>query len=187
MAKCPVCKNVVLETSSLDNNLPVVTCSSCGGSWLRANEYALWLKSQKPGTFDELKTKEASKRFPIVEANKAATCPDCGHILRSYKIGAKINFHLDRCSHCNGVWLDKNEWESLKAADMHDEINQFFTKPWQQGIQDKETSDKFDTMYLERFGEADYQKIKDIREWLKEHPHRNNLIAFLLDKDPFST
>jgi hypothetical protein len=83
--------------------------------------------------------------------------------------------------------LDKNEWESLKAADLHDEINQFFTKPWQQNIQSKEIASKFDAMYLERFGESDYQKIKEIRGWLQEHPNRNNLIAFLLDKDPFST
>ncbi len=83
--------------------------------------------------------------------------------------------------------LDKNEWESLKVADLHDEINQFFTKSWQQDIQEKETASKFDTMFLEKFGESDYQKIKEVREWLQENPNRNNLIAFLLDKDPFST
>lgn len=187
MAKCPACKNTVLELSSLENSLPVMTCNSCGGSWLRANEYALWLKSQNPGSFDETKTKEASKRFPIVESIKAAVCPDCGRFLRKFQIGAKIDFHLDRCQNCNGVWLDKNEWESLKVADLHDEINQFFTKPWQQEIQEKVTASKFDTMYLEKFGESDYQKIKEIREWLQEKPNRNNLIAFLLDKDPFST
>jgi DNA-directed RNA polymerase subunit M/transcription elongation factor TFIIS len=81
MAKCPACKNVILEISNLDNSLPVMNCSSCGGSWLRTNEYALWLKSQNPGFFEEDKTKEASKRFPIVESNKAAICPDCGHLL----------------------------------------------------------------------------------------------------------
>ena len=187
MAKCPVCKNVVLELSIFENTLPIMVCNSCGGSWLRANEYALWLKSQKPGSFDETKTQETSTRFPIVESNKASICPDCGHLLRKYKIGAKVDFHLDRCNNCNGVWLDKNEWETLRVADMHDEINQFFTKPWQQVIQNKETSAKLEAMYLERFGDTDFQKIKEIREWLKEHPHRNNLIAFLLDKDPFST
>jgi Zn-finger nucleic acid-binding protein len=187
MAKCPACKNVVLELSNFENSIPVMNCSSCGGSWLRANEYARWLKSQNPGSFEEDKTKEASKRFPVVESNKAAICPDCGHLLRKYNIGAKVDFHLDRCNNCNGVWLDKNEWESLKAADLHDEINQFFTKSWQQNIQSKATASKFDTMYLERFGESDYQKIKEIREWLQENPNRNNLIAFLLDKDPFST
>jgi len=187
MAKCPACKNVVLDISNLENSLPVMTCNSCGGSWLRANEYTIWLKSQKPGSFDEAKTKEASKRFPVVESNKAAVCPDCGRFLRKFKIGAKVDFHLDRCHNCNGIWLDKNEWESLKVADLHDEINQFFTKSWQQDIQEKETASKFDTMFLEKFGESDYQKIKEVREWLQENPNRNNLIAFLLDKDPFST
>lgn len=185
MAKCPVCKNI-LELSNLENSLPVMNCSSCGGTWLRANEYARWLKSETPGFFDEEKANEVSKRFPMAESNKAAICPDCGHFLRKYKIGAKVDFHLDRCNNCNGVWLDKNEWEALAAADLHDEINQFFTKSWQQSILDKTTSSKFDKMYLERFGEGDYQKIKEIRGWLQEHPNRNNLIAFLLDKDPFS-
>jgi Zn-finger nucleic acid-binding protein len=187
MAKCPACKNVVLELSILDNALPVLTCSVCGGSWLRANEYAIWLKSQKPGYFDEARIKEASQRFPVVESNKAVVCPDCGHFLRKFKIGAKIDFHLNHCHHCNGVWLDKNEWESLKMADLHDEINQFFTEPWQRDIQNKITASKFDALYLERFGESDYQKIKEIRAWLQENPNQNNLIAFLLDKDPFST
>ena len=93
---------------------------------------------------------------------------------------------MDRCNNCNGVWLDKNEWESLKAADLHDEINKVFTKPWQQHIDDETSASKLDSMYLKKFGESDYQKIKEIRKWLQDNPNRNVLIAFLLDKDPFS-
>jgi len=186
MVHCPVCKSVNLESSQFENSLPVLHCPSCGGSWLRANEYALWLKSQEPGTFDESKVKEASKQFPVTESNKTAVCPDCGHFLRKYKVGATVGFHLDRCNHCNGIWLDKNEWESLKAADLHNEINQVLTKPWQQHIMDKATALKFDATYLQKFGESDYARIKEIREWLQDHPNRNTLIAFLLDQDPFS-
>jgi Zn-finger nucleic acid-binding protein len=187
MAKCPICKNYILQPSTFENSLPVMSCNSCGGSWLRANEYALWLKSQNPGSFDEEKIKEAGERFPVVESNNAAVCPDCGRFLRKYRIGADINFHLDRCNNCNGVWLDKNEWESLKMADLHDEINQFFTKPWQQNVQDKKIAGKLDAIYQTKFGEDDYKKIKDIREWLQDHPNRNHLLAFLLDRDPFLT
>jgi Zn-finger nucleic acid-binding protein len=186
MAKCPVCKTVNLEPAQFENSLPILNCGSCGGSWLRANEYSLWLKSQKPGTFDESKAREAGKYFPVSESNKAAICPDCGHLLRKYKVGAKVDFHLDRCNNCNGVWFDNNEWVSLKAGDLHDEINKVFTKPWQQHIDDEMTAGKLDSMYLQKFGESDYRKIKEIREWLQEHPNRNTLIAFLLDKDPFS-
>lgn len=186
MSKCPVCKNAILQPAQLDNDFPVMTCASCGGSWIRANEYAIWLRSQTPGSFDETKTKEASLRFPVTESGSAAICPDCGHFLRKYQIGSMISFHLDRCNHCNGVWLDRNEWQILKTADLHDEINQMFTNPWQRHIQDDLTFSKFDAMYLERFGQSDYQKIKEIRKWLQENPNRNTLLAFLLDKDPYS-
>lgn len=187
MPHCPVCKTADLEVARLENSLPVLVCHACGGSWIRANEYALWLKSQQPGVFDESKVREASQRFPVTEAHTAAACPDCGHFLRKYKIGARIDFHLDRCNNCNGVWLDKNEWESLKAADLHDEINQVFTKPWQQHISDETAASNLEALYLSRFGAADYEKIKTIRQWLQDNPNRNTLIAFLLDKDPFAS
>lgn len=187
MAKCPNCKNVILEKSNFENSLPVMSCSSCGGSWLRANEYALWLKTQTPGSFDEEKAREAGDRFSVTESNRAMACPDCGHFLRKYKVGAKVGFHLDRCNNCNGIWLERNEWESLKTAGLHDEINRIFTKPWQQHIQNDEIAGTFDAMYVKKFGESDYKKIREIREWLMANSNRNSLIAFLLDKDPFST
>ena len=186
MANCPACKHVSLVMTNIEDGLPVLTCSVCHGSWLRANEYARWLKSQSPGTFAEDQTKDASERFAIVESNKAITCPDCGRFLRKYRIGATVDFHIDRCNHCNGVWLEANEWQALKAGDLHDEVNQFFTKPWQDSIQSKATAATLDAIYLQRFGATDYQKIRQMRDWLKEHPNRNMLIAFMLDQDPYA-
>ncbi|HQF63920.1 MAG TPA: zf-TFIIB domain-containing protein [Anaerolineaceae bacterium] len=187
MTYCPICKTTALKSAYLENDLPVLTCSSCGGMWLRANEYAHWLKSQTPGVFDESKVAEASQRLHVSESDHAATCPDCGHFLRRYRVSARVDFHLDRCNNCNGVWLDKNEWEALKAADLHDEINKILTQPWQRHIDDETTFSRYDGMYRERFGADDYEKIKEIRKWLAEHPNRNSLIAFLLDKNPYSS
>ncbi len=48
------------------------------------------------------------------------------------------------------------------------------------------TLDLFEAIYTERFGLDDYAKIKAIREWLQTHPNWNMLIAYLLDKDPYS-
>jgi hypothetical protein len=61
-----------------------------------------------------------------------------------------------------------------------------FTKPWQQHIRDEVAAKKLDVMYLEKFGEEDYKKIKEIRNWLQDNPNHNALIAFLLEKEPFS-
>jgi len=186
MANCPVCKSVELEASQFENGLPVLTCSSCGGSWLRTNEYSLWLKSQAPGELDASRVMASNTHLPVTERNQAAICPDCGHFLRKYKIGAKVDFHLDRCNNCNGIWFDKNEWESLKAADLHAQINKFFTKPWQRQVASEEIASKMDALYLEKFSKSDYRKIQEIREWLQGNPNRNILIAFLLDQDPYS-
>lgn len=79
-----------------------------------------------------------------------------------------------------------NEWHRLEAADLHDEINQIFTRPWQEQIQSKAIADRLDATYMQKFGPDDYAKIKEIREWLQDNPNRNTLLAFLLDKDPYS-
>jgi Zn-finger nucleic acid-binding protein len=186
MPKCPICKKTDLQLIQHDNQPPVSECSTCGGMWVRANEYASWLKTQTPGKYDLTNAEEASKRFPITDSHQAAICPDCGHFLRKYKVSSNFDFQLDRCNNCNGVWLDKNEWQVLQATDLQDEINKIFTQPWQKQILDEITARKFEAMYLERFGESDYAKIKEVRNWLQEHPNRNILIAYLLDKDPYS-
>ena len=186
MEKCPVCKHNYLKAAEIENGLPALECAACGGVWLRSNEYLLWVKTQTPGTFDESQAKEASQRYPVRESEQALLCPDCGYFLRKHRISSEIEFHLDRCNHCNGVWLDKNEWETLKAADLHDEINQMFTKPWQKMVKDKILAAHFDQLYAERFGEQDYQKVREVRAWLAENPNRSTLLAFLMDEDPYS-
>jgi Zn-finger nucleic acid-binding protein len=186
MAKCPVCKNVLLEPAQLEGSLPVMKCNACGGAWLRANEYTIWLRSQSPVGIREETTRKISKRSPVVEANKAAICPDCGHLLRKFKVGSKVDFHLDRCNNCNGVWFDQDEWQVLILADLHDEISKIFTAPWQKQIQDELTAGMFDAIYRERFGAEDYEKIKVLREWLEANPNRGALLAFLQDRDPYS-
>ncbi len=44
----------------------------------------------------------------------------------------------------------------------------------------------FEAIYTERFGPDDYAKVKAIREWLQTQSNRNMLIAYLLEKDPYS-
>jgi Zn-finger nucleic acid-binding protein len=186
MTNCPMCENAVLLRSTFDGDLPINECESCGGTWLRANEYAVWLRTQEIGFDGVLKAAGLRLTHQIKDSNQAAVCPDCGHFLRPYQVGSKVDFHLDRCSHCNGVWFDKHELDVLKAAGLGDEINLIFTKPWQEKVQDEIAADRLAEMYLERFGTDDYERIKGIREWLGHHPNRNTLLAYLLDEDPYA-
>jgi hypothetical protein len=38
---------------------------------------------------------------------------------------------------------------------------------------------------MEKLGEEDYEHIKEIREWLRNHPRQGMLLAFLQAEDPY--
>ena len=52
--------------------------------------------------------------FEVKDVQGAKICPECGRILLKYKVGHGLDFFVDHCSGCGGIWLDKNEWNALK-------------------------------------------------------------------------
>lgn len=180
--KCPVCKTNTLGALTLDDNLSAQTCSQCGGIWILSNSYLAWQRakaretSKKPGeiSFD-----------PTWETKELKFCPECGHILARYKIFPNVNYYLDRCHTCNGIWFDKNEWDVLASRNLHDNLNEFFTHPWQEKLHKQETAQRMEELYLSKFGEADYEHIQEVRAWLQDHPRRSMLLAFLQADDPY--
>ena len=182
MRKCPVCKTAELSQQFLEDGLPAYQCHNCSGLWISADEYVSWVKTQSHQPVDEI---DIHTPMPKSDAKRALICPECGHILHGYKIWPDIDFQLDRCENCNGVWFDRDEWAALKAHGLHDQVNLFFTEPWQHKLRPEETRRRFERMYLDRFGPEDYAEIKRIRAWLKQHPHGANLLAYLTDEDPY--
>lgn len=178
---CPVCKTPSLQPDQLLEGLPAQRCTTCAGQFISSTAYWAWLKSQtlEPGI--PLDDTDASR----VEAGQARICPDCGHLLMRTRVWPNVNFQLDSCGHCNGIWLDRDEWHTLQAHHLHNRINLFITRPWQEKLRQIEAGKRFDAMYLERFGAEDYARIKEIRAWLNDHPRRQALLAFLADPDPY--
>jgi Zn-finger nucleic acid-binding protein len=185
MKPCPLCTQP-LQLTFLEDELPVHACHNRDGLWLPTNEYLLWLRLQlqhQKVTATSLHD-PAPASVPVTETEKAKICPDCGRLLRRYKVWPNLEFFLDRCNTCNGIWFDQNEWDILKEHDLHDELNLIFTQPWQEKIRKIESHLFFEMMYQSRFGN-DYAEIKRIRAWLENHPQKTNLIAYLLDNNPY--
>lgn len=180
--KCPVCKTTELQPISLEQKLLASTCENCGGRWVSSTDYWGWLEQQDSTSSEE---PFAEVVFEVNDTVAAKLCPDCGHILIKYKVGHGLNFFLDHCNSCNGVWLDPNEWEVLKSRNLHDELHRIFTTSWQKQIREEEIRGKFEKLYEEKFGEQDYAEIKRIREWLEQHPQRSSLLAYLIEEDPY--
>ena len=85
---------------------------------------------------------------------------------------AKDNAHrIDYSARVGGVWLNKGEWEMLVAEGLAGNLNSILTDSWQKRIRQEKTSDTFEQLYRSKFGDADYQKACDVREWLHNHSH----------------
>jgi Zn-finger nucleic acid-binding protein len=180
--KCPVCQDSALGPVQLEQGLPAFKCSHCEGIWVSSTQYFAWLDQHGP-KLPEKPAPESS--ITVTEVEQAKVCPECGHFLRRYKIWPDNDFSLDHCSSCNGVWFDRNEWAALEARNLHDKINQFFTKPWQDRLRREQTRHALDQIYLEKFGVDDYERLKQTRTWIRAHPQEMAMLAFLQAEDPY--
>jgi len=102
-----------------------------------------------------------------------------------YLVGHGFSFTIDHCEGCKGVWFDRNEWEVLKERNLHDDLNSMFTSFWQDAAQKEARKKRLEQIYISRFGADDYAEIERIRTWLATHPKKQDLLAYLTDKDPF--
>ena len=180
--KCPVCKTESLGSIALVENLPANQCSSCGGMWLSSNAYLAWWKGKGE---DMPQQPTVSAIDPHWDVDELKLCPESGRIMARFKVLPDTEFYLDRCGHCNGIWFDKNEWDALVERSLHDNVNEFFTRPWQDSLHAAETHNHLEKLYLEKLGAEDYERIKRLREWLMDHPKRGMLIAYLQAEDPY--
>ncbi|MCI5147283.1 MAG: hypothetical protein D3923_17585 [Candidatus Electrothrix sp. AR3] len=184
MKRCPVCDDVALKQILLEEDLPAHFCMACEGIWISSKECLSWSSPQE-GLSTEGIDLDADLPLPVVDNRQALLCSDCGRILRRFKIWPDVEFHLDRCGGCHGIWFDRNEWQVLKLKNLHKKVHVFFTAAWQATLRKEEMRRRFAKMYQEKFGLEEYNKIKKIRKWLEEHPQNRQLLAYLTDHDPY--
>ena len=121
----------------------------------------------------------------LAEPGVPVDCPECRFRMVKYLVGRGLDFTVDHCAGCKGIWLDRNEWEALKKRNLHDDLHGIFTQFWQAGAQREQRKKRLRQIYLDRFGEKDYEEISRIRHWLETKTNREQLIAYLTDKDPY--
>ncbi|MDA0321205.1 MAG: zf-TFIIB domain-containing protein [Verrucomicrobia bacterium] len=183
MTKCPVCKRQGMTRVATGDGLSVLACDACGGQWLSRKDYEAWLSAHGE-TLPEKAYSEV--KFDIEDVHDAKVCPDCSRFLLKYRVGHGLDFYVDHCGSCGGVWLDKHEWNALKDKNLHDEIHRVFSTHWQADVRKEQMSDCLDSVYRSRFGEKDYEMARQVRSWIQASEDRDALIRFLADDDPYA-
>lgn len=47
------------------------------------------------------------------------------------------------------------------------------------------TAQRFEESYWKKFGDDNYNKLKEIRKWIYEDKQKREMISFLVDEDPY--
>ncbi len=106
--ECPRCFSV-LNPEAIRKGIwkvEIDKCTSCSGIYLDKGEL-MTLTGNRP--LHHLTTRHLG-----VDSDSELLCPSCGSLMDDeYAEGIEI----DVCLQCNGVWLDKNELDQLKAVD----------------------------------------------------------------------
>ena len=173
---CPVCKDYRLVAEEVEQGLVSRDCPSCKGRWIGSYHYWKWHEVSGKSLAAVPPQDEA---LSVDDSTGAKLCPECGHFLRRYPVGRGVDFGLDRCGNCGGMWFDRNEWETLKSRSLHDDVHKIFSEIWQRQIRDEARQAAMEAFYKDKFGDDDYQKAIAIKHWLNAHPHASTLRAFL--------
>lgn len=174
---CPNCQEARLTAYSLEENLNTLVCGHCSGQWVQSFQYWKWLDSH--GNNLPEKPVEDTATLVVEDVDHARVCPECSTILMRCRVGHGIDFYLDRCTNCGGIWFDKNEWEVLKSRNLHDDVHFVFSKSWQDRVIQDERRTLQMGWFVDQFGAEKFEEIKKFKAWLDGQEHRSAVIGFL--------
>lgn len=211
MHTCPACKSTRLQQSELEPGLKVFVCPQCRGQWIPFAEYLPWVEAgattsapdESGAKPDDLFGAVAPASAPTTPAPgatvpaapaapaKVKLCPECGRFLRRYQLGMGIEFDVERCGGCAGVWCDRGKWPRLRTAGAHARLHMLFSDAWQNKLKDEQLRKRQEDRVRAILGDADFEHARDFKAWVDAHPHRATLRAVLADdfdeKPPPST
>jgi Zn-finger nucleic acid-binding protein len=218
MQTCPSCKTARLQAADLEPGLKARLCPHCRGHWIPFADYLPWIEAGASIADPTRGADEPSELFAAADQNgiqaggvgaptsppmagptqpvtpaaaKVRLCPECGRFLRRYQLGLGIEFEVERCGGCAGVWCDRGKWPRLKAAGAHARLHLLFSDSWQAKLKDEQIRKRQEDRVRSILGEADHSRAREFKVWVDSHPHRATLRAFLAedfdDKPPPSS
>lgn len=109
--KCPNCDDQELTQKINLGSVEVDVCSLCGGMWFEEDglRKAKYENDESIRWFDFDLWKDP-KMFAGTGSDRM--CPIDGASLHKLNYGDS-NIEIEACKECNGIWLDKNEFEKI--------------------------------------------------------------------------
>lgn len=168
--KCSQCEGYSLEPLELEPSLIAAGCEKCGGVLLPLLNYQYWLTTLEGSVDSHLDIDH------LQDNKQAMICPKCARFMIKYRIDIDQSNKLDVCANCSEVWLDKGEWELLKALDVHEKLPLITTNRWQQDLNQQFLKDLQEKRYRDTLGDTAYYKSADFKMWLDQQKKKKILL-----------
>ena len=175
--KCPHCADASLYATRLDGGLLGEGCTHCGGALVSLLHYRDWAE-RSAGAFDD-EPVPAPAPEPVPDGKGALCCPKCSRLMTKYRIGHGVSNALDLCATCDEAWLDNGEWRLLRALALSHHVPRIFTDAWQHRARQEQMDTARQTRLRAKLGDADAERLDALRDWLKDHPHRREILFAL--------
>lgn len=108
-------------------------------------------------------------------------CPETHCLLVRYKV-AGLGIYIDRSPICGGIWLDSGQWNLLKENGIHRTLHEIFTTTYQRQLHRKEAREALMHQFYTDLGEEVAEDLEHLAKWLKIHPKRRRIIAWLYEQ-----
>ncbi len=179
MAACPKCVTPGLSHTLIDGALPAYSCKHCGGTLLSLVAYRRWRDAgggthePRDGDLEVVSPGDSSDAIP---------CSKCRRVMTKYRISAAAENRIDYCVGCEDIWLDDGEWDLIANLVGTDQLAAVLSQSWQYRVR----TGRIERMEAERMNDvlgADYERAAEFREWVREHPSRTEILAFVSRRD----
>lgn len=174
-ASCPACQQSTLEQTTLAHGLPARQCAQCHGTLLSLLAYRDWRSQHAAPTDDSDDPGEAAS---IADSKLLLHCPECKGFMSKFRFSSEAGNQIDLCDRCDLVWLDRGEWQLVEHLARSGQLAKIFDAHWQQRLRAEAAKRRAEERWHAQLGE-DYEKARELRSWLAQHPKGKELIAYL--------
>jgi Zn-finger nucleic acid-binding protein len=95
----------------------IETCDRCGGEWLDPNELKSIVSAREKRwnaqELEDLKS-AAIQGVKLDEVDEDLLCPNCSEPMDPINYAGDSGVILDKCTVCDGIWLDADEIEKVQ-------------------------------------------------------------------------
>jgi Zn-finger nucleic acid-binding protein len=176
MAQCPQCEQSTLVHTLLTEGLAGYSCGKCLGTLVSLVSYRAWREGPARSTLQAMPA--AVPDADAADSTGAKKCPKCRSLMSKYRVNAEKTNRLDYCAHCDEIWLDDGEWQLVEGLVASGEFAKVFTQAWQHAVRTGITDAMQEQRLRELLG-ADYARVNEFADWLRDQPARQEILARL--------